>query len=68
MLCPDSGKGSLEKRIKEAADNYLKERGRWPKVCYVPTTLLKGKEYPQVPGTKVLSDDNLQPGDFRFGS
>ncbi len=65
MICPDSGKGPLDKRIKEAAEIYLeKEGGMWPKICRVPEELLRGKDYPHVPGIKVVPDPSIRPGVF----
>lgn len=67
MNCPDSGKGSLEKRIRQAAELFSeKTGGKWPVVCRVPESLLRGRTHPRVSGLKVRPDTDLQPGVFIF--
>ena len=67
MNCPDSGKGSLEKRIRQAAELFReKNGGKWPFVCRVPESLLKGRTHPRVSGLKVRRDAGLEPGVFVF--
>lgn len=67
MNCPDSRKGPLEKRIRQAAELFReKTGGKWPVVCRVPEALVRGRTYPRVSGLKVRSDTDLEPGVFVF--